>query len=314
VASATPTTGTAPLNVNFTGSNSTDDTGISSSSWNFGDGTPASSLANPSHIFSSAGTFNVVLTVTDGGGLQATRNLVINVSGPPQNGVASFTLVESGPNSDLLTLANNLQISSSTVQGKNLNIRANTNPSIVGSVYFTLSGPITRTQLENTAPYALLGDNSGTFLGQPFPNGTYSLTAIAYSGSNRSGNTLGTLSLSFSIGTSGANKLASPSDAGSETAEAPIIPELYPGEIPVVYPNPTHSLLYINAPAASAPFVEFILFDGTGRLVKKVDAVAAKIDVQLYLLDLQALESGVYYLNIHTSGTARYHYQVLIKR
>ncbi len=44
---------------------STDDKGISTWSWNFGDGSAASTLASPSHTYQRSGSYNVTLTVTD---------------------------------------------------------------------------------------------------------------------------------------------------------------------------------------------------------------------------------------------------------
>ena len=91
VASAAPMTGNAPLAVNFTGGNSTDDVAIAAYSWNFGDGTPNSSSANPSHTYTGFGTFNAVLTVTDGGGLTDTDVVSITVSAVNEAPVAVAT-------------------------------------------------------------------------------------------------------------------------------------------------------------------------------------------------------------------------------
>jgi serralysin len=89
--SATPTSGTAPLAVQFTGSGSTDSDGtIAAYAWTFGDGGTAST-ANPAHTYTTTGTFTATLTVTDNRGatnsrsiqivVQASPNLVIFVSG-----------------------------------------------------------------------------------------------------------------------------------------------------------------------------------------------------------------------------------------
>ena len=66
VATADPTTGQAPLLVQFSPAGSTDPDGfIESYSWNFGDGSPLSTVPNPVHTYAAGGTFNDKLTVTD---------------------------------------------------------------------------------------------------------------------------------------------------------------------------------------------------------------------------------------------------------
>ena len=49
----------------LSGSTSTDDHGITSYEWDFGDGTTGTG-ANPGHTYGSASTFTVTLKVTDG--------------------------------------------------------------------------------------------------------------------------------------------------------------------------------------------------------------------------------------------------------
>jgi PKD repeat protein len=83
VANAAPTSGVAPLPVNFSSAGSADaDGSITSYSWSFGDGT-FSSEANPTHVYASAGTYSAILTVTDSGNLSSSSNPVsITVSAP----------------------------------------------------------------------------------------------------------------------------------------------------------------------------------------------------------------------------------------
>ena len=88
VAEATPLTGDAPLEVEFTGSSSTDDFGIIGYLWDFKDGGPTSAEADPVHTFTSPGTYVVELTVSDGGGLTDTDMVTITVSGVNQPPVA----------------------------------------------------------------------------------------------------------------------------------------------------------------------------------------------------------------------------------
>lgn len=61
-------TGAAPLTELFDGSMSTDDNGIVSYAWDFGDGN-SSNAPSPTHIYTVPGVYTATLTVTDGGGL-----------------------------------------------------------------------------------------------------------------------------------------------------------------------------------------------------------------------------------------------------
>lgn len=61
---ATPTSGTAPLAVQFTDTSTGSPT---SRSWTFGDG-GTSTLQHPSHTYTAAGTYTVVLNISDSGG------------------------------------------------------------------------------------------------------------------------------------------------------------------------------------------------------------------------------------------------------
>jgi PKD repeat protein len=81
--SATPTSGTSPLTVNFTDTSSGSITGRS---WNFGDGSTSTS-ANPSHTYNVPGTYTVSLTVTGPGGSNTkTNSNFINVSSTTSGG------------------------------------------------------------------------------------------------------------------------------------------------------------------------------------------------------------------------------------
>jgi len=85
--SASPTSGTAPLNVAFT---DTSTGSISTRSWSFGDG-GTSTATNPSHSY-AAGTYTVSLTVTGPGGSDSeTKTGFIVVSPAVGAPVANFT-------------------------------------------------------------------------------------------------------------------------------------------------------------------------------------------------------------------------------
>lgn len=85
---------TNELTASFNNSSS-DDNAVVSNSWNFGDGV-TSSAANPTHTFTTDGSYTVVLTVMDGESLSSTASKVVVVSGdvivdPGCNGVAAWS-------------------------------------------------------------------------------------------------------------------------------------------------------------------------------------------------------------------------------
>ncbi len=76
---ANPTSGNAPLTVQFTDKSSGS---ITSWDWDFGDGSAHSSTQNPSHTYNNAGDYTVTLTVKGSGGSDS-KSLTIHVTAPP---------------------------------------------------------------------------------------------------------------------------------------------------------------------------------------------------------------------------------------
>jgi PKD repeat protein len=93
-----PTTGCAPLTVDFTDQS----TGaVTSWDWDFGDGTPHSSLQNPTHEYANAGDYTVTLTVSGPCGsddeiktnyISVGATLIAEFSGSPTSGCATLTV------------------------------------------------------------------------------------------------------------------------------------------------------------------------------------------------------------------------------
>src|SRR5207249_2699656 len=80
------------LTCSFTSTSSDPDGTIAAYSWNFGDGTPASTLQNPSHTYGAGGSYTVTLRVTDNQGAQsALASQTFTVTPPNQPPVSSFT-------------------------------------------------------------------------------------------------------------------------------------------------------------------------------------------------------------------------------
>jgi len=99
--SASPTTGSAPLNVNFTDQSSGGSDVITEWLWDFGDST-SSTLPSPSHRYASDGVYDVTLTVTTSSGVShsLTKSSFITAqkapnasfSATPRNGQAPLTV------------------------------------------------------------------------------------------------------------------------------------------------------------------------------------------------------------------------------
>ncbi len=165
-ASASPASGTAPLNVNFSSSGSHDPDGsISSYSWNFGDGS-SSTQANPAHTYDNAGDFTAVLTVTDNQGATDNASVDISVSSSGSGSTMTFN-----PTGD--AQANSSSPASNYGALTSIRVRAGS-PVYVSYLKFNvagLSGPVTRATLrlyvvedgpDGGALYSVSNDYLGT--------------------------------------------------------------------------------------------------------------------------------------------------------
>jgi PKD repeat protein len=101
---ASPTSGTAPVDVHFTDTSSGSPT---SWSWTFGDGA-TSTAQNPTHTYTTAGTYSVTLRATNAGGSgTTTRSGLITVTGTSGSAVSagSSTTTFAATASGTVTLA-----------------------------------------------------------------------------------------------------------------------------------------------------------------------------------------------------------------
>lgn len=79
-ATASPSSGAAPLSVNFTANVKLSSGYISSYSWNFGDGT-TSSQAQPNHLYQNPGNYTAKVTITDNTGAKTSASTLVSVGG-----------------------------------------------------------------------------------------------------------------------------------------------------------------------------------------------------------------------------------------
>ncbi len=81
VASATPTSGSAPLEVQFSAQASSDADGtIVAYTWDFGDGSPGADVSDPVHTYQATGSYVATLTITDDDGASHSAGVTITVT------------------------------------------------------------------------------------------------------------------------------------------------------------------------------------------------------------------------------------------
>jgi hypothetical protein len=95
------------------------------------------------------------------------------------NNVTGFTLINSASNADIKPIVDG-EVITLSLTGLQLNIRANTYPSVTGKVVFSLDGK-SDYRTEMVAPYSLAGDTDGDYLDWTPSVGTHTLTATPYS-------------------------------------------------------------------------------------------------------------------------------------
>ena len=111
--------------------------------------------------------------------------------------VTSFTLVDAATNEDIGTLADGDVLDLATLPAE-LNVRANTNPAVVGSVRFGYRGDASY-RVESASPYALAGDKSGDYYTWTPTLGTSTLSATPYSASGGKGTAGAGLAIAFEV-------------------------------------------------------------------------------------------------------------------
>ncbi|MDX2301762.1 MAG: malectin domain-containing carbohydrate-binding protein, partial [Microscillaceae bacterium] len=174
---------------------------------------PYQAGANVTVTASPSANYQFVNWTTTGGVVASTANpytFAINSNqtlqanfAPVGNGlsIASLTLMDAVTDQDLFVLQDGMQINLLSLLNNNLAVRANTNPSTVGSVKFALTGAKIHNQTESMAPYALFGDiNNGTnYNGQAFGLGNYTLTITPYSAAGGTGTAGTPLTINFEM-------------------------------------------------------------------------------------------------------------------
>ncbi len=118
---------------------------------------------------------------------------------PADQSVIGFTLVDADTDQPIMPLANSATLDLNALPTKNLNIRANTSHTRVGSVRFALDGPYDRDRIEISPPYALMGNVGLDYKSWTPSVGSYQLTATPYTASDGSGTRGTPLTITFNV-------------------------------------------------------------------------------------------------------------------
>lgn len=138
-----------------------------------------------------------------------------NANGPA---VARLVLINGDSDLDLRELKDGDIIDLKSLPSPRINVRAETNPSTVGSVKFDLNGSL---RTENGAPYTLYSDDNGNYAGITPNLGDYTLKVTAYSGSYQGGTVGPTLTVRFKVVNDG-------SGGGTQPTATPQVPTATP--------------------------------------------------------------------------------------
>ncbi|MGV3561362.1 MAG: hypothetical protein ACO1O2_24600, partial [Larkinella arboricola] len=240
---------------------------------------------------------------------------------PGQQSVVSFSLMNADTDKEIKVISTGAVLNLATLPTRNLNIRVNTNPTLVGSVKMELTGRQTRTQTETAAPYALFGDTDGNYKNWTPNTGSYTLKATPYTEAGGKGTAGKALTINFTVVSSVINQatgVSSPSGAltaftdpeGDSLAYTvsglPPVPARLSAESPhklqvVVLGNPVSDQIRVEVLGAEGKPLRLLVTDLSGWLVaeSQVDQASA---VERPVLSVSKAANGMLLLQVITPG------------
>ncbi len=338
VASATPLTGNLPLQVNFTGSNSTDDNGITGYLWQFGDALSSqSNAANPSFTYTQQGIYTATLTVTDADGSTSFDTVQITVEFE-----TSYTVTSTAGSNGTITPSGETNVIEGSNQEYIITADAgflvadivvdNVSVGVEGNYTFTNvtenhTIEVLFTQINNDPPMALATANlyegdaplSIEFDGS---GSTDDIGIVGYTWDFGDGSAINTtVSPSFVYTEPGVyNVILSVEDSDGIITTSTITitvnenaePELPETEGLLIYPNPASDEITLALPN-SLEIVSISLFDIGGKYIKTFIPTEADQNSG-YSINIGALSIGIYGVKVLDNDGNESLQKLLIKR
>jgi len=213
--------------------------------------------------------------------------------------VVSFTLVNSSTDQDIGPLVNGQVVNLALTP--NINVRANLcTDAGTASVKFNLNG--SQFKIENTAPWALAGDNpTGDYHKWNVTPGTYTIQAIPYTGSNATGTAGTSLSVTITV-INGAAKTSS----GTPNEEHAMLS---------AHPNPFEEKVTISFSLTKTERARVEILSVEGRLIATLfDGIMN--ENENYHADFRSgnLAGGIYFYRIVTESGAIENRKMLLLR
>ena len=180
------------------------------------------------------------------------------------------------------------------VIGTDINVVANTNDNLIGSVAFLLNGKSHR--IENVAPYAMVGDVNGRFYSWSPKTGSYTIKAIPYGKANQKGKQGKSAEITIYI--------INPEQEDLTTSTAGFNIDTLSNQRLIVfqnYPNPFQERTTISFEIFKSERVTLTIRDVFGKVHKRIMKLLNRGKHEI-VLDATEFSSGIFYYSVEVDN------------
>ncbi|WP_188112051.1 choice-of-anchor D domain-containing protein [Aquimarina sp. RZ0] len=209
------------------------------------------------------------------------------------SGTEILKLVNADTNELIGDLSNGDILDLNDYPSTGLSIIAETTIADVKSVIFDFNGT-PKYQIENIPPYALNGDNTGTYKPVTFPSGANTITASIYGAPNGKGNAMGEITVNFEVISQNRSQSTS--------------------SIVKVYPNPvTTTTRFLTIENDKQQVLKATMFNMLGQVIYSFTDFKTKDNGNIFL-DISNLAKGTYILRLDNDAGEKISQVKIIKQ